>query len=626
MVQNNFAVTLADKVNTSSKSSLPVKGHTSDFFNVLNQSKMKVTQQNGYSAKRESEATTQSNSLQTKFDRMKKFDVASKSSRMMNTDKRRDKVEKDDDKQRDVKDAAVSDEMLAYLSQATGLSKQEIQSMLNEKSGTDQTSDADKVIQFLSQATGIDMADIKKLLAKIMMNSNREVQNLEGESVNASLSSPIAKSDMPNPNSEGSTGINEAQATGNNEAFNKLAAFLSQATGVDLSKVQEALKGQISDQNDQAVAKITDFLTKSTGVSQEEMTSLLSGEHNVGAATDKQSVNGIVFGEKLQNAEKLANVLQQDTRISSSDQQALLHKLNVFVKKLSVEFDNSGTQDPQIENMLSSLKLQTEQSADAEPVILKDVQVAVQENKTAGNRSEQTTSRDKLLEEALEGEISELQVLTGSADDTKEQSQGEEDTKEFAAAKVIKISDLNTGKIDQQAAFQQVYSNMAAEKNNTDIPVEVLKKSVNQPIFNNEEIFKQVVDNAKVTLTADKSEMIMHLRPESLGKLTMKVVTERGLMIAQFTAESQQVKQIIEANLPQLKDALESQGLNVQGFSVSVGQEDTSKQQYERNNAPKVKRVSNLQGNTVLATAGYDTGYTINNPYKFSDSSVDFQA
>jgi len=89
------------------------------------------------------------------------------------------------------------------------------------------------------------------------------------------------------------------------------------------------------------------------------------------------------------------------------------------------------------------------------------------------------------------------------------------------------------------------------------------------------EIISQVVEKAKVVLTGEKSEMAMDLKPDSLGKLSLKIVTEHGIVTAKFIAESQQVKQILEANMQLLKDSLEKQGMSVQNFSVSVGQQSS---------------------------------------------------
>jgi len=87
-----------------------------------------------------------------------------------------------------------------------------------------------------------------------------------------------------------------------------------------------------------------------------------------------------------------------------------------------------------------------------------------------------------------------------------------------------------------------------------------------------EEFILQIVEKAKVLLDGDKQEIVMDLKPDYLGKMTLKVVTERGIVAAQFVAENEQVKSILESNMQLLKDALQKQGFNVQECSVSVGQ------------------------------------------------------
>ncbi len=86
------------------------------------------------------------------------------------------------------------------------------------------------------------------------------------------------------------------------------------------------------------------------------------------------------------------------------------------------------------------------------------------------------------------------------------------------------------------------------------------------------EILSQIIGEAQVILSPEKSEMVMDLKPESLGRLSLKLITEKGIVMAKFVAESQQVREVLESNMQLLKDALHKQGLAVQDFSVSVRQ------------------------------------------------------
>lgn len=93
---------------------------------------------------------------------------------------------------------------------------------------------------------------------------------------------------------------------------------------------------------------------------------------------------------------------------------------------------------------------------------------------------------------------------------------------------------------------------------------------------NREELFAQLVEHAKVVVNNGGSEMEIHLRPEHLGKVQLKVSIENEVVTAKFVAESQQVKEIIESNLGQLKRDMQDSGMQVESIMVSVGQQQSS--------------------------------------------------
>jgi flagellar hook-length control protein FliK len=96
------------------------------------------------------------------------------------------------------------------------------------------------------------------------------------------------------------------------------------------------------------------------------------------------------------------------------------------------------------------------------------------------------------------------------------------------------------------------------------------------------EIFTQVIEKAKVLLSGEKSEMVIDLKPDHLGKLALKIATERGIVVAKFIAENEQVKAALESNMNMLKESLEKQGFSVQEFSVFVG-DNTERGGYGQN-------------------------------------------
>lgn len=153
------------------------------------------------------------------------------------------------------------------------------------------------------------------------------------------------------------------------------------------------------------------------------------------------------------------------------------------------------------------------------------------------------------------------------------------------------------------------------------VPVSALEKVLPK------DVAEQVVMKVKLMAGENRQEMEMHLKPESLGKLTLKIVHERGEVIAKITAENEQVKSILEGSMQLLKDALEKSGVSVQSLSVSVG----NKGEREPNNEPdntrngrteKVASVNSDKAVPALRNAGpvytgaygdyYDNGSQIN--------------
>lgn len=189
-------------------------------------------------------------------------------------------------------------------------------------------------------------------------------------------------------------------------------------------------------------------------------------------------------------------------------------------------------------------------------------------------------------------------------------------------------SDIRTAE-DFENEYNSAITNMtsgAAEKTSFDTGSVKVSESVGAK---SDEILYQVVEKAKVVLTTDKSEMVMDLKPDHLGKLSLKLVTENGIVMANFTAESQQVKEVLEANMQLLKSALEKQGFVVQGFNVSVGRDSNSGFEKRSFTGERLKAYG-IRNEAVTGMAGsvatvMDVPDAIN-PYMISGSSIDLTA
>ena len=96
-----------------------------------------------------------------------------------------------------------------------------------------------------------------------------------------------------------------------------------------------------------------------------------------------------------------------------------------------------------------------------------------------------------------------------------------------------------------------------------------------QSFFSNEtqDIMNQIMDNIKVNVKPDVQELEMQLHPESLGTVKINLVNHAGEITAEFKVASENVKEAVETQIVELKQALKDSGVKVEAVSVSV---DTS--------------------------------------------------
>jgi len=107
------------------------------------------------------------------------------------------------------------------------------------------------------------------------------------------------------------------------------------------------------------------------------------------------------------------------------------------------------------------------------------------------------------------------------------------------------------------------------------VTVHELMKTPPQPIQASQftqDMTQYVLKNMKITLTQGISEAKLSLFPKNLGHVDVKITMHEGQLIAQFAADTLAGKQMLESQLPQLRQALQSQGLQVEKLEVTQNQ------------------------------------------------------
>lgn len=78
----------------------------------------------------------------------------------------------------------------------------------------------------------------------------------------------------------------------------------------------------------------------------------------------------------------------------------------------------------------------------------------------------------------------------------------------------------------------------------------------------------QIVDHARLIAKAENSTMVIRLKPEHLGELTLRIAVDNGMVSATFHTASAEVRGALEATLPQLRQDMAGQGLKVDYVGV----------------------------------------------------------
>jgi len=193
-----------------------------------------------------------------------------------------------------------------------------------------------------------------------------------------------------------------------------------------------------------------------------------------------------------------------------------------------------------------------------------------------GNLSQNESQNDNLngTQKDANFEISN-KILSKKSDNTSQQ---------------INDGTLVETKSDNLIAFNAVQSKqVAALEGNID--------SKNNVQIN--DIIDQIVKNVNITKTDTESNIKIQLKPDFLGNLEINIKSVDGSLTANILTDNEKVKHQIEANLNILNNQLESKGIKIDSFNVSIdrnmqfasqysGQEDSS-QRYKSPNNSKVR-------------------------------------
>lgn len=176
-------------------------------------------------------------------------------------------------------------------------------------------------------------------------------------------------------------------------------------------------------------------------------------------------------------------------------------------------------------------------------------------------------SQQKLAETALDAIISIATQKKIKTPNTAKTIKVQLETKSEQSD--VEVGDEPGGVVGQH--FQEIVPELVSEVNEQ--PNEARESDFQVQL--RDELVSDVQRMSLTTEGSEFGEIRIELKPESLGELKVKVVIEQGVVSAELMAESVAVKEVLAAQLNQLRSSLQDMGMNVAKLTVNVSSGDT---------------------------------------------------
>lgn len=322
-------------------------------------------------------------------------------------------------------------------------------------------------------------------------------------------------------------------------------------TDVEGTKNADETTETVKDELEEKAEELVEEIAKELGVSVEEVEKVLE-ELGISMAGlfDKENLTQVVV--VLSGAEDVTQIVMDEELFAS-------------VNKLL------GT----MEEMLTEVSESTD-------VTVEELMEYVSKEEFKGNVQTENSDVEVSKESITTVEEAEVADTTKTTVDNTENATAEtENTVKVEISEMTKSTDKhseNNMSHEHAESNNQFLTNVT--NNNTLQNVALNAENGMNPYmtFEAREIMQQILDYIKVQVKPDMTSLQMQLHPEDLGTLQIEVSNKNGMLTAQFTAQDDSVKAVIESQLIQLKENLNEQGLKVQAVEVTV-----ASQQFDRN-------------------------------------------
>ena len=105
---------------------------------------------------------------------------------------------------------------------------------------------------------------------------------------------------------------------------------------------------------------------------------------------------------------------------------------------------------------------------------------------------------------------------------------------------------------------------------NLEMTVEQTGEIVEEQQVSIRDIVYQVVQRIRVNISPENTSLEMRLNPENLGRVSINITSNNGVMTARIDTENQKAREAIESQLQILKENIEAKGIKVEAVEVRI--------------------------------------------------------
>ena len=368
---------------------------------------------------------------------------------------------------------------------------------------------------------------------------------------------------------------------------------------VKASPEEESL--EVSEENVEAVSsllvQVKQIVCDTLGTTQEELTNAMEAlglqEEDL---FDRNSLQQIFLN--VHDAEPTAFLTDE----------ALFTEFTDFVQDVMQTMEESGFTAEEIKAVTAAMT-ESEVSVETEETVVPEESVEGKKTQEQDDGDE-TTVQEEAVDKTNYEVSSETKAETGN---TKEEGHRTEARKD--GEKIIISSETD---VDVKNVFIDALANHAVSETgelNQEVAAQV------------REIANQIMEQIKITIRPEQTNMELQLNPEHLGRVHLTITEKEGMMTAQFTTQTEVAKEAIESQMAALKESLQNQGIKVEAIEVTVSEfgfeRDRSSEQSENGEPEKRKKQDTFRVDDVEESSNVPQMAEYLN---VTDSSVDYSA